>query len=78
MNDIFYEILILIKNVNINVRYFRIITNQNSHIYLLKITKNYNINSYIFNDINNNHYFIFLKESTSHYHMKSCLSLYLR
>jgi len=57
MNNVFffYEILILIKTKNINVRCFQIITNQTNHNYPFQqhqqYNKKYNINSYFyFND----------------------------
>jgi len=46
MNDIFYQILFLIKSKNINIFFFRIITNKLTMInyfnYINDITKKYN------------------------------------
>jgi hypothetical protein len=52
----FYEILILIKSININDCCFQIIINKTNLIYLFQrhnnITKKYNLNFYLFNDTN--------------------------
>jgi len=72
LKGIFYKILILIKNININVCCFQIITNQTNYFPKRKqikvtmfidfkvinnMTKIYNINYYLLNNTYNNHYY---------------------